>query len=594
MNTPTLHRWGAAVITAAVSALFAASCGGGSSTPGPVDLSDNGAPGIVTNDSTGGSISVGLPQAGFAPDQVPGASEDAPLGLNTDYTPVVGGFETTKSSAKASSALQPGDDLAIRAATIAEFGEQPDYEAENPSFIEGEIVTLWVEYEVSGQAPGVEISWFSAETEIDFTAPFIALDGAGVYTTKFTATVPVGSAGQASYDFSLDYGKTVSLVVGPGLEGPDTVNVPFQIVANTPNTEVTFEPPTETPPGDHPACVPHISVVWSNDDTSVTVTSSKNLSNVVLQFEDLTYQKFEKLTGFTGTFKGTGNNAGKRLRGAYVHSGCNTDYWNEINPSWGEYFSHNITGHNLMVWEDLIQNSDYDYNDFVSSMFIREIRDQNGDLIEIDLEIKALARGAGYDHDWQFNIDSAFPGATCVATIDQYYANGNRHGAQRIWNSTQGVSIPVFVSSKQALPAPPGYWATNAFDNQPVVNGDYAIVKIQFDEPMEQGSYTGMPYEPELRVHPSGGNVYVVPLWTKPGDYIDSNGRPLAFIVPNTYAWCAESVKIWTVYPQFNNWANWANGSAPEPNAKFYDYAPVGDIFNQSYTLINSVEFITQ
>src|SRR5690606_184920 len=102
-----------------------------------------------------------------------------------------------------------------------------------------------------------------------------------------------------------------------------------------------------------------------------------------------------------------------------------------------------------------------------------------------------------------------------------------------------------------------GYWATNAFDSQPVVQGDYAIVKIQFNTPMKQGSYTAMPYEPELRVHPSGGNIYVVPLWTKPGDYIDSNGRPLAFIVPNTYAWCAEGVKIWNVYPQFNNWANW-------------------------------------
>ncbi|MCB1217907.1 LruC domain-containing protein [bacterium] len=590
MTYLNVRRLGATAVAIMASAVFAVSCGGGSnSTPAQVDLNDNGTPGIVAGDNGGGgSISVGLPQAGFAPDQVPGASEDAPLGLNVDYTPVVGGFETIKSSAKSSSDLAPGDDLAIRAATIAEFGAEPDYEAENPSFEEGGIVTLWVEYEVSGQAPGVAISWYSAETEIDYTSPFIPLDGAGTYTTKFTATVPVGSAGPASYDFSLDYGKIASVVVGPGIEGPDTVNVPFTITEVTPNDEEEYEPPTD---GEDPECNAEISISWAEDNLSVTTTATQFLSNVVLQFEDWSEQVFADLDEnetYTGTFSGSGSNAGKRLRGVWVKAGCNGD------QSKGVYFGNNITGHSLMVWEDLIQNSDYDYNDFVSSMYLKEIRNGDGDLIEINLEIKALARGAGYDHDWQFNIDSAFPGATCVATIDQYYATGLRHGPQRIWYSNQGVSIPVFVSSKQALPAPPGYWATNAFDNQPVVNGDYAIVKIQFDEPMEQGTYTSMPYEPELRVHPSGGNVYVVPLWTKPGDYIDSNGRPLAFIVPNTYAWCAESKRIWNVYPGFNDFANWANGSASEPNQKFYDTAPVGDYFNESYTLINSVEFITE
>ncbi|MCB1188116.1 LruC domain-containing protein [bacterium] len=594
MTHLNFSKLAATVITTAVLGAWIVGCGGGSTAPDPVNLNDPGSNGIVGGDNLTGNISVGLPQAGFAPDQVPGASTDAPLGLNTEYAPVFGGVETTKSSAKSSSALQPGDDMAIRAATIADFGAEPDYDAENPSFTEGEIVTLWVEYEVSGQAPGVAISWYSAETEIDYTAPFIATDGAGVYTTKFTATVPVGSAGQASYDFTLDYGKITSVVVGPGVEGPDSVNVPFTIEANTPNEEYTYEPPTETPPGDNPDCVPDISVAWSDDNLSVTATSSAALKSITLQFEDFTSQSFnyEGQNVFVATASGTGSNSGKRLRGTYVESGCNSDYWNESGD--GEYFGHNITGHNLMVWEDLIQNSDYDYNDFVSSMFLKEIRDGNGDLIEINLEIKALARGAGYDHDWQFNIDSAFPGAVCVATIDQYYATGLRHGPQRIWYSNQGVSIPVFVSSKQALPAPPGYWATNAFDSQPVVQGDYAIVKIQFSTPMKQGSYTAMPYEPELRVHPSGGNVYVVPLWTKPGDYIDSNGRPLAFIVPNTYAWCAEGKKIWNVYPGFNDFANWANGTAAEPNVKFYDTAPVGDIFNESYNLINSVEFISE
>jgi hypothetical protein len=588
MKKLNIRNLSATVLAAVVLGAFVIGCGGGgSNAPDPINNPDPGNGAIAGGDNLSGNIQVGLPEAGFKDGAVPGASIDAPLGLDMTYSPVIAGVETSKSSSRSASALNPGDDLAILKATISPFDVTPDYEATNIVVKEGQLVTLWVEYEVSGQAPGVGIHWFSAETEIDYGVPFIATGSAGVYTTKFTVTVPVGSAGAASYDFTLDYGKNTSLVVGPNLGGPDAVNVPFTIEPNNPNTEEEYEPPTE---GDDPECLSHNSVAWSIDKLSVTVTSDKELSNVILQFEDWTEQKFDDLDQnpqYVGTFSGTGNNAGKRLRGVWVKAGCNGDH------GYGQYFANNITGHNIMVWEDLIQNSDYDYNDFVSSMYLKEIRDGNGDLIEINLEIKALARGAGYDHDWQFNIASAFPGATCVATIDQYYANNTRHGAQRIWNSTQGVSIPVFISSKQALPAPPGYWATNAFNNQPIVNGDYAIVKIQFSTPMKQGSYTSMPYQPELRVKPGGGNTYIVRLWTRPGDYIDSNGRPLAFIVPNTYAWPAEGVKIWNVYPGFNAFANWANGSAGEPTVKFWNLPPVTGSFTQSTSLINSVEFIT-
>lgn len=587
MKKLNIRNLSATVLATAVLGAFVIGCGGGSSSPDPINNSDPGNGAIAGGDNLSGNIQVGLPQSGFPDGSVPGASIDAPLGVDMAYNPVIAGVETSKSSSRSSSALSPGDDLAIMKATISPYGAAPDYTATNIVVKEGDLVTLWVEYEVSGQAPGVGIHWFSAETQIDYGVPFIATDGAGVFTTKFTVTVPVGSAGAASYDFTLDYGKQTAVLVGPNLGGPDAVNVPFTIEPNNPNTEEEFEPPTEE---EDPVCDATVNVSWNPNNLAVTVSATQYLSNVVLQFEDWSEQVFPNLQNnpsYVGTFSGTGTKAGKRLRGVWVKAGCSGD------QSKGVYLANNITGHNIMVWEDLIQNSDYDYNDFVSSMYLKEIRDGNGDLIEINLEIKALARGAGYDHDWQFNIASAFPGATCVATIDQYYANNTRHGNQRIWNSTQGVSIPVFISSKQALPAPPGYWATNAFNGQPVVNGDYAIVKIQFSTPMKQGSYTSMPYQPELRVHPSGGNTYIVKLWTRPGDYVDSNGRPLAFIVPNTFAWPAEGVKIWTVYPGFNDFASWANGTKAEPLVKFWNLPPLTGSFTQSTTLINSVEFIT-
>jgi hypothetical protein len=57
---------------------------------------------------------------------------------------------------------------------------------------------------------------------------------------------------------------------------------------------------------------------------SVYVTSSKDLSNVVLEFADENHQKFEGLHGYTGTFKGTGEHEGKEVVGVWIKSGCNS------------------------------------------------------------------------------------------------------------------------------------------------------------------------------------------------------------------------------------------------------------------------------
>jgi hypothetical protein len=70
--------------------------------------------------------------------------------------------------------------------------------------------------------------------------------------------------------------------------------------------------------------------------TSVYVTSTKDLSNVVLHFEDGTHQKFDGLTGYTGTFSGTGENAGKVIIGVWIKSGT---YLSGDGPGYGEYLA---------------------------------------------------------------------------------------------------------------------------------------------------------------------------------------------------------------------------------------------------------------
>ncbi len=74
----------------------------------------------------------------------------------------------------------------------------------------------------------------------------------------------------------------------------------------------------------------------STQTTSVYVTSTKDLSNVVLHFEDGTHQKFDGLTGYTGTFSGTGENADKVVIGVWIKSGS---YLSGDGPGYGEYLA---------------------------------------------------------------------------------------------------------------------------------------------------------------------------------------------------------------------------------------------------------------
>ncbi len=76
-----------------------------------------------------------------------------------------------------------------------------------------------------------------------------------------------------------------------------------------------------------------------NDHTAVYVTSTKDLSNVVLDFgpdEDGNprHQKFEPLSGYTGNFEGTGEYEGLDIVGVWIKSGCNHS---DDGPGYGEY-----------------------------------------------------------------------------------------------------------------------------------------------------------------------------------------------------------------------------------------------------------------
>ncbi|MCC7479670.1 LruC domain-containing protein [bacterium] len=240
-----------------------------------------------------------------------------------------------------------------------------------------------------------------------------------------------------------------------------------------------------------------------------------------------------------------------------------------------------VSGDAQIAWEDLLVNSDYDYNDFVARMNIKEWRRDSDDaLLQIDFVVKALARGAGYGADWQFNISNAFPGAKVTASVKQFKKNGTlRH--QTIWKSSNGTDLPVFTPTSEALPAPNGTWATNTVSGTPYVEGDYAQVTIVFDQPFT-GTALPMPYNPLLKVTANSGQVYSIGIWKTKGDTVDTQGnplvddqgRPLAFVVPYTYAWPLEQEPAWNAYSGYWAWANWINNTGSQPNSYWYQQAP--------------------
>lgn len=96
-------------------------------------------------------------------------------------------------------------------------------------------------------------------------------------------------------------------------------------------------------------CRPKVDVTFDGDGTSVFIESTKDLSNVVLEFEDGSHHKFDGLSqGPTGIFAGSGVHEGKTIVGVWVKSGCNKS---GDGPGYGERFDSPLTGRTSIAVE---------------------------------------------------------------------------------------------------------------------------------------------------------------------------------------------------------------------------------------------------
>jgi len=114
----------------------------------------------------------------------------------------------------------------------------------------------------------------------------------------------------------------------------------LQQIPNPPDCgSLPFEPAYPRIVGEPPADprIPQIHVTFGTDEhgtAGIFVESTKDLSNVVIQTADGSIQKFEGLSGYTGTFTGTNaDTQGERIVRAWVKSGNNAS---GEGPGYGE------------------------------------------------------------------------------------------------------------------------------------------------------------------------------------------------------------------------------------------------------------------
>ncbi len=90
------------------------------------------------------------------------------------------------------------------------------------------------------------------------------------------------------------------------------------------------------PKGEDESWPAQVRATFAPSCQSVTATSTKALSNVVLKFTDGAQEKFDGLSLAEQTFAGTGDNAGKSLAGVWIKSGSNAS---GDGPGFGAFFA---------------------------------------------------------------------------------------------------------------------------------------------------------------------------------------------------------------------------------------------------------------
>ena len=193
---------------------------------------------------------------------------------------------------------------------------------------------------------------------------------------------------------------------------------------------------------------------------------------------------------------------------------------------------------------------DADFNDFVASYSVEEIRNENNNITRISGEATAVARLAGYEH--RFGMRFRFDGSSAELEIS---VDGN--------TTTKSVDDVADIV---------------LFENSASDVGKTASFTLTFDDPVERDGVTAAPYDPYIYVYDTGEYIHRIGMDPHPdagpsdGDDWNyqhpDNGMPWALLVPTDWQYPGEMVFIEDVYPAFQYWRE----SFGEHYADWYEY----------------------
>lgn len=249
---------------------------------------------------------------------------------------------------------------------------------------------------------------------------------------------------------------------------------------------------------------------------------------------------------------------------------------------------HPNTGTFTVGFEDFYPDvGDADYNDFLAQYTIQE-RTLIGPLpVQIIGEFEAVARAAGYNHE--FGIVVRFPNRVATLEIERFNSNGEPQGEPVVYaDLPDAARVVVFPETIHAFDRPEG--APINMDNGAsgptrTSLGHRTVFTLTFDTSFDPPQVLGPrileemgyvidrpPFDPYLLILGTGFDVHLIgepalpefplqglPASGNPPDsdgFVDADGYPRGLLVPRRWAQPQERVHIASAYEFFDDWMN--------------------------------------
>ena len=225
---------------------------------------------------------------------------------------------------------------------------------------------------------------------------------------------------------------------------------------------------------------------------------------------------------------------------------------------------------------------DGDYNDFIARYRIVEYLSSHNELVRLDGEAEALARGAMFNHE--FGIVVRAPGQTGEMTVTVRDPDGIEISSRQ--DTFEDVArLVIFDQTRDAFRRTTSdVHMDNARTDLPPSEGYTAefslVIDGKFVKPQDQECWA--PFDPYLLVLNTGYDIHLLGREPLPGSLnpdgmdgtIDENGYPRALLVPEEWLWPVDTVPIESCYPGFADWRETEGAAASD----WYLEEPVDEV----------------